>query len=72
MVVTMGIEGFREGIWQMRPALGGWQWRWRAYGFTWSAWGFRLGRRTRIRQTIQAELGPGFTYTDEAADGEAD
>jgi hypothetical protein len=51
----------REGVWQMRPAFLGWQYRTKPYGFEWGQWSFRLGRRDRVRAWVQETLGARFT-----------
>lgn len=52
---------WHHGVWQMRPALLGWQYRIRIYGLTWEPWSFRFGSREHVRAVVRAELGQGFT-----------
>jgi hypothetical protein len=57
---------WQYGLYQMRPALFGWQWRIRAYGSPlWEPWQFRFGTRERVRVAIELELGPGFVEATE-------
>jgi hypothetical protein len=61
MAWMLSPEQYREGVWQMRPALFGWQYRTRPYGLTWGNWGFRFGRQASVRASIQEALGARFT-----------
>lgn len=51
---------YRTGLFQLRPALLGWQYRWRPYGQPWRAWRFVFGRRDRCRERVLVHLGSGF------------
>lgn len=55
----------REGVWQMRPALLGWQYRTRPYGFQWGDWAFKFGRKESVRARVQANLGERFVEVPE-------
>jgi hypothetical protein len=60
---------YHTGLFQLRPALGGWQWRTRPHGQPWGLWEFKFGREAGVRARVQAELGEGWTevpYTKES------
>jgi hypothetical protein len=61
---------YRTGVFQLRPALLGWQYRTRPYGQTWGLWRFVFGRQEHVRFRVRAQLGDGFVevpLTDEAS-----
>jgi hypothetical protein len=61
---------YRTGLYQLRPALFGWQYRTRPYGQTWGPWAFLFGRRDTVRHRIRAMLGDGFVEVPDWGPGQ--
>jgi hypothetical protein len=60
MALVLPPKTYRTGVWQMRPALFGYQYRTKPYGQTWGLRAYRFAPAVTTRAAIQTTLGDGW------------